>query len=134
METINTNNNERRLVGRPRIIRDTDEPVRYYVLKGTKGTGRPKTLNLSGDELAKHTRELEQKYMNKRGKFIVKIGYYNTRYGDKIPAEIRELPQETDEEVLYKFNKMYDCINDLRKSNLLNRPNCLSITSQCVRV
>jgi hypothetical protein len=109
--------------GRPRKHeRNDNEPIKYYVKKGTKPTGRPKLTelsNLTQEERIKHNRQLERNYMLRRGKFVVKISYYEKRYNDILPQELINLPQTTDEEIIMKFNKMYDLVNQTRKINLL---------------
>jgi hypothetical protein len=109
--------------GRPRKYERVDnEPIKYYVKKGTKPTGRPKLTelsNLTDEERIRHNRQLERNYMLRRGKFVVKISYYEKRYNDILPQELIDLPQNTDEEILIKFNKMYDFINETRKNKLL---------------
>lgn len=109
--------------GRPRKYeRNDNEPIKYYVKKGTKPTGRPKITelsNLTDEERVKHNRQLERNYMLRRGKFVVKISYYEKRYNDILPQELINLPQTTDEEIMIKFNKMYDLVNQTRKIKLL---------------
>ena len=109
--------------GRPRKYERIDnEPIKYYVKKGTKPTGRPKITelsNLTDEERVKHNRQLERNYMLRRGKFVVKISYYEKRYNYILPQDLIDLPQNTDEEILIKFNKMYDFINETRKNKLL---------------
>lgn len=130
-ETNNTIEKKKR--GRPRKYEQIgDEPIKYYKVKGTKPTGRPKILKLTDEELVKHNRQLERNYMLRRGKFVVKINYYLIRYSTILPKEFIDLPQHTDDEILIKFNKMYDFIHDKRKNDLLKtakQPILLSISS-----
>jgi len=123
--------------GRPRKYEKIEnEPVKYYKIKGTKPTGRPKKeelTKLTEKERTQHNRQLEHKYMLRRGKFVVKINYYLIRYSDLLPKEFIDLPQNTDEEVLEKFNKMYDFITKMKKEELLKtaiQPALLSVSSE----
>lgn len=123
--------------GRPRKYEPIgEEPIKYYKPKGTKSTGRPKVAELTKlteKERTQHNRQLERKYMLRRGKFVVKINYYVIRYSDLLPKEFIDLPQNTDDEVLAKFNKMYDFINEMRKNELLKtaiQPTLLSVSSE----
>ena len=75
--------------------------------------------NLTDEERVKHNRQLERNYMLRRGKFVVKISYYEKRYNDILPQELIDLPQTTDEQIIMKFNKMYDLVNQTRKIKLL---------------
>lgn len=123
--------------GRPRKYEKIEnEPIKYYKNKGTKPTGRPKSVELSkltADERKIRLRQLERDYMLRQGKFVAKIGYYLKNYKDLIPNEFIDLPQKTYDEILFKFNKMYDLIHTLKKQELLKtakQPILLSVSSE----
>jgi len=119
---INTENVEivkKRGRGRPRRERtENEEPKKYYyyVPLGTKPTGRPRTN--TDEERKQKQRELERNYNLRRGKFIIKIKYYIEHYD--IPTELKEMKQETNEEVYNKFDMIYDYVLKQKKDKITN--------------
>jgi hypothetical protein len=122
MSSLNSENVElvkKRGRGRPRRIREENEEPKkyyYYVPLGTKPTGRPR-IN-TDEERKQKQRELERQYNLRRGKFIIKIKYYIEHYD--IPTELKEMKQETNEEVYNKFDMIYDYVLKQKKDKITN--------------
>ena len=87
---------------------------RSYKSRGGK-IGRPSTR--TKEQILQNSRRLEKEYQQRRGKFIVKINYYTNKF--QIPQDILNLPQSTDEEILFKFNQIYDEVRNNKKKQAI---------------
>ena len=111
----------KRSVGRPRKPVDENTPKKqyqYYVKTNIKPSGRPKCK--TDEELKKNARRLEKEYNLRRGNVIVKINYYIEKY-QTIPEELKNLPIKTQEELNFKYLKLYDYVTEIKKNKIINR-------------
>lgn len=77
----------------------------YNKTKNGVKIGRP--TDKSEEEIILNKRRLEREYSIRRGRFITKINYYLNRYATLLPQQLKDLPQETTEEVKLKCERIY---------------------------
>ena len=106
--------------GRPKKIINPEEPIikkdyyrenQYYIKKGTKPTGRPKTTKPK-EEIKQNHNKLIKEYYYRRGKHISKLSYYAKNYN--IPTELKEMKTETFEDLEKKLCRYIDYVNQFK--------------------
>jgi len=92
---------------------------RPYRPSGNAKIGRP--TDKTQEEILANKRRLERDYSIRRGRFITKIKYYEGRY--EIPKELKNLKQDTEEEIKHKCKCIIDYVKGVKWEGLMQKHN-----------
>ena len=87
----------------------------YYVKLGTKSSGRPKRQLEEGKGVNDLRNEWNKNWREGRGTLCLAIGYMRKTYKDKLPQELLELPQKTDDELAEKHRRMTEKVKEIKR-------------------
>jgi hypothetical protein len=87
----------------------------YYVKLGTKSSGRPKRQLEEGKGVNDLRNEWNKNWREGRGTLCLAIGYIRKTYKDKLPQELLELPQKTDDELAEKHRRLTEKVKELKE-------------------